>query len=193
MVVTTLRIAGIHDIVPVVCLAGVQLLLLFIALLVYLSQHKEVYSIWAGVMTFIRLYLGFNLMAHGSEKLLAGPEPFMQDVSAFVTLGVPMPEFFVALAGVCEIAGAIAIGLGLLTRLGAICTALYLFIATYLGAHFTLGYIWANPGGGWEYPTLWIVFTLVFAVTGAGKLSIDYLAHQRWHLPQWYHKLAGLR
>ncbi len=58
------------------------------------------------------------------------------------------------IAGIVEFAGALSIWCGILTRLGAICLAIYLMVATYLGHHFTNGFIWASPGGGWEYPVL---------------------------------------
>jgi putative oxidoreductase len=138
------------------------------------------------------MYIGFDIAAHAAEKLFAGIMPFQQVVQAFVNLHVPYPAFFVTLAGLCEFGAAIALGLGLLTRLGAIAAALYLVIATYLGNHFLLGFIWANAGGGWEYPVLWTVFTLIFAVLGGGRFSLDYLMTSHYSLPKWYYALCGV-
>ncbi|GAB5377937.1 MAG: DoxX family protein [Acuticoccus sp.] len=122
---------------------------------------------------FIRLYLGLDLVPHFTEKLFAGPGPRGEDIAAFESLGVPMAPAFVVLAGLIELAAAIGVGLGLLTRLAAPATVLYLMIATVMGSHFALGFIWATPGGGWEYPVLWSVLILTFVFGGGGWLSLD--------------------
>jgi putative oxidoreductase len=178
--VTLLRVSGVYDFylinIPIIAV----LLLLFVAFILFSRDH---YTLQEATLAFIRMYLGFDIAAHAAEKLFGGIMPFDQVVQAFTNLHVPMPVFFVALAGLCEFGAAIALGLGLFTRLGAVCTAVYLLVATMLGNHFSLGFIWANAGGGWEYPVLWIVFTLVFAVTGSGKFSFDDLIRQHRALP----------
>lgn len=186
--VVVLRISGIYDMWNINLLA-VSILLILFAL--YLCETHNRLSVWESAMTFIRMYVGFDLMAHATEKLFAGPMPYMGDVQAFINLHAFMPNALVILAGLCEFGGAIAIGLGLFTRLGAICTALYLLIATVMGGHFSLGFIWANAGGGWEYPVMWIVLVLVFAVEGAGSFSLDRLIVNHFNLPLWYYKLIG--
>lgn len=142
-------------------------------------------------LSFIRLYVGFDLIAHASEKLFSGAKPYMEDVKSFTQLGVDEPELFVLFAGLCEFGGAIAIGLGLLTRLGAILTFTYLLVATVLGSHFSIGFIWALPGGGWEYPVMWMVFILSFSILGAGAFSIDQQLKSRYALPLWVKRLMG--
>jgi putative oxidoreductase len=124
-------------------------------------------------LTFIRIYIGFDLVPHCTEKLFAGSGPRLDDVKAFADMGLPYPEFFVILGGFCEIGIVIGIGLGLLTRLAAPCAALYYLIATLIGGHFLNGFIWANPGGGWEYPVLMMVLFLSFMPRGAGPFSMD--------------------
>jgi putative oxidoreductase len=142
-------------------------------------------------LIFLRMYIGFDLIPHFTEKLFAGYTPRLADIHAFIQLGVPHAEFFVWLAGLCELGGAIALGLGLLTRLGSILTVLYLFIATLLGKHFGLGFIWASPGGGWEYPLMWMVIVLLFAISGANKFSLDFLLCQKFRLPKFVKALMG--
>jgi putative oxidoreductase len=139
--------------------------------------------------TLIRIYIGFDLVPHFTEKLFAGPAPRAEDIKSFVELGVPSPEFFVLLAGFCELGIAIGIGLGILTRLAACCSALYFLIATLLGHHFFLGFIWASPGGGWEYPLMMIVLLISFALDGAGPFSLDGLILQRVSPPRWLRRL----
>jgi len=138
-------------------------------------------------VTFIRLYVGLDLVPHFTEKLFAGPGPHMEDVQAFERLGVASPDFLVWLAGLCELGAAIGIGLGLFTRLAAIGAALYVLIATVLGNHFELGFIWAAAGGGWEYPVMWTVLLLSFAFAGAGRFSLDHVILQNAKLPGWLH------
>lgn len=136
-------------------------------------------------VTFIRLYIGFDLVPHFTEKLFAGSGPHMEDVVAFERLGVASPDFMVWLAGLCELGAAIGIGLGLFTRFAAIGAALYVFIATVMGNHFFLGFIWAASGGGWEYPVMWMVLLLSFAFAGAGRFSLDHLILQKSKPPGW--------
>jgi putative oxidoreductase len=135
-------------------------------------------------MTFIRLYVGLDFVLHFTEKLFAGSGPHMADVEAFERLGLAAPDFMVWLAGLCELGAAIGIGLGLFTRLAAVGAALYILIATVLGNHFFLGFIWAASGGGWEYPVMWTVLLLSFAFAGAGRFSLDYLILQKSKPPR---------
>lgn len=132
-----------------------------------------------------RVYIGFDFIPHFTEKLFAGNLPHQIDVNAFVHLGVPDANFFVWFAGLCEFGAAIAIGLGCLLRIGAIGAALYLLIATYLGHHFQLGFIWADPGGGWEFSIMWTTLILSFAITGAHRFSLDSYFENHWKLPRW--------
>lgn len=124
-------------------------------------------------LTLIRIYIGFDLVPHATEKLFAGPAHFEADVKAFADFGLPMPGAFVILGGLCELGITIGIGLGLLTRLAGYCSALYYLIATLIGGHFLNGFIWANAGGGWEYPVLMMVLFITFSVRGAGPFSLD--------------------
>lgn len=140
-------------------------------------------------LTVVRLYVGLDIVPHFTEKLFAGPGPRMADVAAFAKLGVPAPEFFVLLGGACELGIAIGVGLGLFTRLAAICSVLYMLIATVIGNHFALGFIWASPGGGWEYPVLWSVLLISFAYAGAGRFSLDHAILRRTDPPRWLRRM----
>lgn len=142
-----------------------------------LASAQPVQSFPEWHLTLLRIYIGFDLVPHCTEKLFAGPAPFNADVEAFAALHVPFPEAFVLLGGFCELAIVIGLGLGVLTRLAGICAALYFLIATLIGGHFLNGFIWASPGGGWEYPVLMMVLFLSFVPRGAGAFSVD-----RWLL-----------
>ena len=143
-------------------------------------------------LSFIRMYVGFDLVAHCTEKLFAGSIPFRADVHAFMHLNVVDPTLFVRLSGLCELAGVISLGLGFLTRVGAIGTSLYLIVATLIGHHFLKGFIWALPGGGWEYPVMWSVFILSYVVLGADEFSIDGVLDKNFNLPVWLKRLMGV-
>lgn len=205
-VLAVLRILGLHKcfipMIPVI----ISLLCLVI-LFVYIAYHdvkrrpillqskpQEMFnmSAYEWHLSFIRIYVGFDLIAHCAEKLFAGRMPFRADVSAFAGLNVVDPSFLVRFSGLCELAGVISLGLGLLTRVGALGTSLYLIVATIIGHHFLKGFIWALPGGGWEYPVMWSVFILSYVVLGADEFSIDGVLDRKFNLPPWLKRLMGV-
>lgn len=157
------------------------------------SAHHHQTTAFEWQLLFIRLFIGFDLIPHFCEKLFAGPAIRADDIHAFAQLGVPHPLLMVIIAGVIELAGAFAISCGFITRLGSISLAIYLMIATYLGHHFTNGFIWASPGGGWEYPVLWTALILSFSVFGAGDFSLDRSLKNAYTLPNWLKHLMGGR
>ena len=154
-----------------------------------LKQEGNTFSLAEWHVTFIRIYIGLNFIPHFTEKLFAGPAPHLGDVNAFIGLGVPNPDYVVWLAGCCEFGAAIALGLGLFMRIGALGAVGYLLVAAYLGHHFNLGFIWADPGGGWEFTAMWITLIFSFVVTGAHRFSIDHYLEERFSLPGTIKKL----
>lgn len=142
-------------------------------------------------LLFIRLFIGFDLVPHFCEKLFAGNAPRLEDVAGFSSMGIPHPLAFVLLAGLIELGGAFAVGTGFLTRIGAIGLAIYLLVATYLGGHFTAGFIWVSTGGGWEYPVLWTTLIASFALFGGGGFSLDSALCEKYQLPRWIKYCMG--
>ncbi|MEM6461208.1 MAG: DoxX family protein [Pseudomonadota bacterium] len=185
------RISALHDVTVVfyVLLVAFLIYLLMFARIVWRSINHEDPKLkldrtdWHE--TLIRIYIGFDLVPHFTEKLFAGPGPRDADIKSFTELGVVDPAFFVTLGGFCELGIAIGIGLGILTRLAAVCSALYFLIATILGHHFFMGFIWVSPGGGWEYPLLMIVLLISFQLDGAGPFSVDNVILRRVKPPRW--------
>lgn len=139
-------------------------------------------------LALLRIYIGFDMVPHFTEKLFAGPGPFSEDVKAFSSFGMAEPGAFVVLGGLCELAIAIGIGAGFLTRLAAIGGTFYFMIATIIGGHFGMGFIWASKGGGWEYPVLMMVLMSSFLITGSGKFSIDQVVKDRGMGGGWWCK-----
>ena len=153
------------------------------------EQHQATRFEWQ--LMFIRLFIGLDLIPHFCEKLFAGAAIRADDIQAFMHLNVPHPAAFVLVAGLVELAGALSLSCGFITRLGSFCLAIYMMVATYLGHHFSKGFIWASQGGGWEYPVLWTVLILSFTVFGAGHFSIDQYLKTKLTLPRWIKRLMG--
>ena len=130
-------------------------------------------KLFAWQLTLIRIYVGFNLIPHFCEKLFAGGALRLDDINAFASMGLSEPMVWVIAAGLCELGAAISLGAGLFTRLGSACFVAYLLVASILGGHFDLGFIWAAPGGGWEYPVMWAILSLSFVIGGGGFFSMD--------------------
>ncbi|AIL66030.1 DoxX membrane protein [Rickettsiales bacterium Ac37b] len=178
------RISAMHSVTTV----SIPSIFIFIAFLCQIADYiyndlkypSEGYlvKIWHNKllwqMTLLRMYFGFDMVGHFTEKLFAGRASYYHLINVFIQLGVTFnTDLIVLLAGLCELAIAIGIGLGIITRLAALGAALYFLIATILGHHFLDGFTWVNPGGGWEYPMLMIVFYVSFILAGAGKFSVD--------------------
>jgi putative oxidoreductase len=61
-----------------------------------------------------------------------------------------------------------------------------------LGGHFTIGYVWSLPDGGYEFGVFWAALCATFIVVGGGRVSLDRAMqgtwiHQGWTWP------AGVR
>lgn len=124
-------------------------------------------------LTFLRIYIGFDLVPHFTEKLFAGIPSFEADVSKFAGFGMSSPDMFVLVGGLCEFGIMVGFGLGLFTRLAGLCATLYFLIATIIGGHFLNGFIWASSGGGWEYSALTMAVFMSYVLLGSGRFSFD--------------------
>lgn len=154
-----------------------------------LLHHNSKYE-WQ--LFFIRLFIGFDLVPHFTEKLFAGTLIRSDDITAFTQLHVPHATLFVLISGLIEFFGCFSLGCGFLTRLGSLSLTIYLLVAAYLGNHFLLGFIWASPGGGWEYPVLWATLIFSFSFFGGSGFSIDHVLYDRFNLPAWLKFLMGI-
>lgn len=115
----------------------------------------------------MRLSLGILFLAHFGLKFFvftpAGTAKF------FASLGLPGGLAYLTMA--VELIGAIALILGIYTRIVAV-----VLIPVLLGAivtvHGSAGFFFTNPNGGWEFPAFWIVGLIVLALTGDGKFAL---------------------
>lgn len=86
-----------------------------------------------------------------------------------VSIGMPVP--FTVLIGVAELAGAIGLVVGLLTRWAALGLILIMFGAIYKKiAHWKTGF-WSEKSMGWHYEVLLITMLVVIVTTEGGRLT----------------------
>ncbi len=115
----------------------------------------------------LRLTSGIYFLIHGGLKLFiftpAGT------VGYFESIG--LPGFLAYLTIFAEIAGGLALILGFRVREVSIALIPVLLGAAIFG-HGTNGFIFSNPGGGWEFPIFWAVAMAAQALLGAGAFAI---------------------
>jgi putative oxidoreductase len=117
--------------------------------------------------SFLRVGLGVVFLAHAYAKAaiftFAGTERF------FEAFGFPgwtaYPVFF------AELLGGVALLAGFRTRLVA--AGLALVMVGALKPHAQNGWMFSQPGGGWEYVAFLIVASITLVLTGGGAFSLD--------------------
>lgn len=121
----------------------------------------------------IRLALAAVFIAHGSQKVLGsfnGPG-FKSYISGNTPLGFMRPTWlWLAAAAFSEFGGAILVGLGFLTRVGAFFIACVM-VTAIAGLHWPGGFFAANRG--YEYPMSLLAMTIALLIAGGGQASID--------------------
>jgi putative oxidoreductase len=116
----------------------------------------------------LRIILGFLFAAHGWQKFNVWT--FAGTQASFAKMGVPAAEVMAPVIAVLELAGGIALILGILTRVVAALLALDMLGALFL-VHAPAGIFAAN--GGYELVLLLAAAAFALALTGAGRLSLD--------------------
>lgn len=119
-------------------------------------------------ITVLRVILGFLFAAHGWQKFnewtIAGTQ------AAFSKMGIPAAEVAAPFIAGLELAGGIALILGVLTRVVAGLLAVDMLGALFL-VHASAG-VFADKGG-YELVLLLGAAALALALTGAGRVSVD--------------------
>jgi putative oxidoreductase len=125
-------------------------------------------------LTILRVALGFLFAAHGFQKFnewtIAGTQ------AAFTQMGIPAANLTAPLVAGLELAGGIALILGVLTRIVAALLAVNMMGALFM-VHAAAG-VFADKGG-YELVLLLGAAALAFALTGAGRLSVDHAVFGR--------------
>jgi putative oxidoreductase len=119
----------------------------------------------------LRVAAGALLVPHGAQKLfgLFGGGGISGTAGFLGKVGYPAPELLAVLIGCTEFFGGLLLVLGFLTRPAAIAVAIFMAFAVLF--HMANGFFWT--GRGYEYPLLWGIVCLFFAVKGGGYFSVD--------------------
>ena len=129
-----------------------------------LSTQRTVQSYTPYALAALRIVTAYLFIQHGTAKLFGFPHQEMFDgLQLFSLMG---------LAGVLEVAGGLLIGVGLFTRPTAFVLSGMMAVA-YFMAHAPQGNVIAPMLNGGELAALYSFVFLLFAVTGAGALSLD--------------------
>jgi putative oxidoreductase len=114
----------------------------------------------------LRVSSGVLFLAHGLLKLVvftpAGTAGY------FESLG--LPGFLAYLTIMAELVGGVALIVGFYSRIVAAALIPLLLVAAYLG-HGANGWMFANDGGGWEFPIFWAFVLLAHVLQGEGAFS----------------------
>jgi len=135
----------------------------------------------------LRLVVGYGFLAHGLAKWSRGPANFGRLLHV---IGVPLPTTTAWVVTLLEVAGGIAILLGVAVAIAAVP-----LIASMLVAMFTLhvhyGFSSVNTVGltatgpvfgppGYEINLLYVAALLLLAATGPSALSLHWLINREW-------------
>lgn len=116
---------------------------------------------------FLRISLGAIYIAHSLYlKLVVFTLP--GTAQFFESIGLPGPLAYLVFAA--EAVGGIALVLGVQTRWSALALVPVALGAAW--AHAGAGWLFTNPGGGWEYPLFLAVATLAQSLLGDGAFAL---------------------
>jgi putative oxidoreductase len=119
----------------------------------------------------LRIATGLLLVPHGAQKLFGVFGGYgLTATGQFFATKLGLPASFALLAGLIEFVGGLMLAAGLLTRPVAALVAGVMAVAAF-GVHLPNGFFWT--AGGFEYPLLWGVAALYFALRGGGRYSLD--------------------
>lgn len=125
------------------------------------DQTAAPYAVFA-----LRVTTGTLFLAHGLIKLFVFTIP--GTVGFFESLGLPAIFAYLTILG--ELAGGTALILGVATRLVSLAVMPILLGAVW--AHSGAGFLFSNPGGGWEFPLFWAVTQGALVLLGSGAYAL---------------------
>ncbi len=114
----------------------------------------------------LRISLGTMALSHGLLKVLVFTIP--GTVQFFGSIGYPPLVAYLTIFA--ELAGGVALLLGVYTRIVALAMIPILIGATL--THAGNGWVFSATGGGWEFPAFWTVTLLVQALLGSGAFAL---------------------
>ncbi|MBU7318306.1 DoxX family protein [Paenibacillus oleatilyticus] len=120
-------------------------------------------------LLLIRLVLGISFLAHGVVKFQSG----IGNIAGwFESIG--LPGFAAYVVGIIEVAGGIALILGLGTRIVSTLFAL-LMAGAIVKAKWAGGFLGSPQMAGYELDLAFFVMALALAIAGSSLLSLDSL------------------
>jgi putative oxidoreductase len=115
----------------------------------------------------LRVTTGALFLFHGLVKLFvftpAGTAGYFESIGLPGALGY--------LTMLVEIAGGLALFLGIKTRIVSLALVPVLLGAAWFG-HGDNGFNWSNANGGWEYPVMWAIVQAALAALGDGAYAL---------------------
>ena len=119
----------------------------------------------------LRCGVGAVMLAHGINHI-AGGGKIEGTARWFESLGMRPGIVHAWLASITEVAGGVALVLGLLTPLGG-AAVIGIMAVAFVTNHRGNGFFIFRPGEGWEYVMTLAITGLVLAVAGPGEWSLD--------------------
>lgn len=114
----------------------------------------------------LRVTSGLLFLSHGLMKVFVFTLP--GTVGFFESLG--LPGFLAYLTILAEVAGGLALILGVATRAVSLALIPVLLGATWV--HSGNGWVFSNEGGGWEFPLFWAIVQGAIALLGSGAYAL---------------------
>ncbi|MEM7704371.1 MAG: DoxX family protein [Pseudomonadota bacterium] len=116
--------------------------------------------------TILRVAVGAMFLAHGLLKLLVFTLP--GTAQFFDSVGFPSALAYVVTFA--EIGGGVLLLAGVYVRAVNLALLPVLLGATIV--HWSAGWVFSNPNGGWEYPAFLIAASLASALLGPGRFAL---------------------
>lgn len=122
-----------------------------------------------GAILVARVGLGVMMaFAHGWGKI----PPSDGLIAGVGAIGFPLPFIFAWAAGLSEFVAALAVALGLATRLSALMVSITMLVAAF-GAHYS------DPFVKKEFALVYLCGFLLLLAIGAGRYSLDYMIKKK--------------
>jgi putative oxidoreductase len=126
----------------------------------------EIETVLYGI-ALLRVSLGLLFLAHGLLKVIVFTLP--GTAQFFATVG--LPGFMATPVALAEICGGLLLIAGIYSRWVALGLFPIVLVATFK-VHGANGWLFSNPGGGWEFPAFFTIACLVQFLLGDGALAI---------------------
>ncbi len=118
-------------------------------------------------IALLRVSLGILFLAHVALKIFVFTVPGF--IAYFASLGLPAIAAYGVIA--LELLGGLALVLGVYAPWAAIPLAIEM-LGTIVMVHGHNGWLFTNPGGGWEYPAFWAISLIALMLLGDGAYAL---------------------